>query len=69
MSEKQKFLTVNQLKEMLVAACDKGFGDILIDVVQTNFMVDDGCRVIGLRCVVDDIEGEKRKYVSIVEAY
>lgn len=61
-------LTVNQLKEMLVTACDKGFGDIPIDVVQTNSCVDDGCPVIGLRCVVDDIGGEKRRYVSIVES-
>lgn len=64
---KKKILTVNQLKEMLVTACDKGFGDIPIDVVQTNSCVDDGCPVIGLRCVVDDIDGEKRRYVSIVE--
>lgn len=65
---KKMILTVNQLKEMLVTACDKGFGDTTIDVVQTNSYVDDGCPVIGLRCVVDDISGEKRRYVSIVES-
>ncbi len=64
-------MTVRQLKELLTTVCDKGFGDVSIDIVQQNSCVDDGCPVVGLRWVSDTIEGKSpssKTYVSIIEA-
>lgn len=61
-------MTLNQLKDMIVDACDKGYGDTSVDIVQNNSCVDDGCPVIGLRCVIDVTENNRKAYVSIIES-
>ncbi len=61
-------MTLDQLKDLILTACDKGFGDTSVDVVQINSCVDDGCPIVGLRCVTEFADGKETKYVSIIEA-
>lgn len=61
-------ITLNELKDKIFEACDKGYGDIQVDIVQHNSCVDDGCPVIGLRCVTDCVKDKIKKYVSIIES-
>lgn len=60
-------MTLNKLKDLIIQACDNGFGDVDVSVSAQNEYVDDGLDVIGIRCVHDIINDVEAKYVLIIE--
>lgn len=60
-------MTLNELKDLIIQACDNGFGDVDVNVVAQNDYVDDGLDVIGIRCVHDIMDGVEAKHVLIIK--
>lgn len=56
-----------ELKDLIIAANDKGYGDVEVEIVCENESVDDGREILGVRCACDAFNNKESKYVFIVE--